>query len=156
MIAAELVPLVQDTAKTYGLPYNLLVGQILEESSGDPDAFRFENAFWLRYIKENPKANGAKYGPLAACSFGLLQLMLETALEMGFTGRPEDLFTPEIGLTWGAHKMAELWKWAGGSVIDYPKALAAYNEGPANALHGPPFADQGYVDRIFARAGTLT
>lgn len=144
--------LIQQCAVQYDLPFDLLEAQVLRESSGDPYAFRYEPNFWRKYIKNNPDALGRKYGPLAACSFGLMQIVLETALELGFDGRPEDLFVDRISLGWGAKKMQALVLWAGG---EYPKALSAYNGGSGRAV-GPPFPNQIYVDAIYKLAERAT
>lgn len=145
--------LIQGFAVQYGLNPELVEAQVMIESGGDPDAFRYEPRFFLRYIKTNQKASAYNYRAIAACSFGLMQVMLETAMEMGFTGRPEELFDPKVNLELGVKKMAALWAWAGGRERDYPKALAAYNEGPANAQSGPPFVDQPYIDAVYALLG---
>lgn len=146
--------LIRQVSNLYGLPFNLLQSQVLQESSGRADAFRFEQDFYERYIETNQKALGFKYGKLAACSYGLLQIMFETALELGFTDQPHMLFDPRVGLSWGAKKMKALWEWSGGLDADYGKALSAYNGGTARA-QGPPFPNQAYVDAIYVRAGTI-
>jgi len=134
-------------ARAYGLDPELLTAQILVESSGDATAFRYEPAFFRRYVHGNPDAKAAKFGPLAACSFGLLQILLETACEIGFVGQPWDLFTPAIGLEWGAKYFAALLAWAGGDVT---RALAAYNGGKQGNVR-PPFRNQAYADKVLAQ-----
>jgi len=144
--------IIQDIANVYALPSDLLEAQVLVESSGMADAFRYEGDYYERYIQQNPAAAGHAYGPLAACSFGLLQILLETAIEIGFTDRPEILFMPRVGLNWGAKYLRSLLDWSGG---DYPRALAAYNGGKAAARVGVPIpsAVQHYVDRVYAVRG---
>ena len=143
---------IQAVANLYMLPFDLLEAQVMVESSGLPDEFRFEYDFYRTYIQQNPHASAAAYGPLAACSFGLLQILLETAMENGFTDRPELLFIPRVGLNWGAKYLRSLLDWSGG---DYPRALAAYNGGKAAARTGVPIpsAVQHYVDRVYAVRG---
>lgn len=136
-------------AGKYALSPELLAAQVLVESSGDPNAFRYEPAFFKTYIKGNPHAKAARFGPLAACSFGPLQIMLETAYEVGFVGRPEDLFIPEIGMEFGAKYLSSLLLWAGG---DYTRAWCAYNGGKGSALK-PPYPNQIYADKIGAMTG---
>jgi len=134
--------LIQAVANTYSLPYDLLRSQVYVESSFDPLAFRYEHGFFEEYIRHKPEAKGYHYGPLAACSFGLLQILLETAMEIGFDDRPERLFIPNIGLAWGAKYLQSRLVKSGG---DYHATLAAYNgTGPA-AL--------AYADRIYTLAG---
>lgn len=140
--------LIRQVALTCRVPSEILEAQVLVESNGDPYAFRFEPAFFDAYIRENLQAKGHRYGPIAACSFGLLQIVLEVALEDGFTGQPWDLFVPRIGLTWGAkHLSGLLHGWAEG---DIDRALAAYNGGKLGN-HTRPFRNQAYVDRVRAQ-----
>lgn len=152
---------INQVAEACPLPADLLESQVVQESSGDPYAFRYEPAYFKRYIlddpttpeNEHPQAVAQHYGPLAACSYGLLRILLETAEELGFSGHPEELFNPKTGLWWGAKKMRALWDWAGGTPSDYPQALAAYNGGPGITHGGPPYPNQAYVDHIYSRAG---
>ncbi len=117
-------PLVIQVASVYGLRTDLLSAQIIAESAGRPDAFRWEPDFYDRYIHGKPHVAGARFGPLAACSYGLLQILLETALEHGFEGRPEDLFVPRVGLNWGAKYL----RWClDASGQDHFRALQRYN-----------------------------
>ena len=138
---------IQQTAFAYGVRFEVLEAMVLVESSGQADAFRFEPAFYRRYIKNNPTAKAAQYGPLAACSYGLLQIMLEVAYEEGYTGRPEGLFVPRVGLAFGAKHFAGLLTWAGG---DERKALAAYNGGKG-ATTTIPYRTEAYVVKVFDR-----
>lgn len=134
-------PLVVQVASMYGLRTDLLGAQILVESSGDPFAFRYEPEFFDRYIKDHASAQGYRYGPLAACSFGLLQILLETALEIGFDDRPERLFDPRVGLNWGAKYLQRCLEATGN---DYRKALARYNGAGTRA--------DAYAMKVFALA----
>lgn len=147
--------LIDETAILYRLPRRLLAAQILVESAGDRYAFRHEAGYFDRYLRRNPSARGAGFGPLAACSYGLLQVMLETALEIGFAGRPEELFDPKTGLEWGARYLRACWDWAGATDPDYPRALSAYNGGKGAARVGPPFRNQPYVDKVYAHVPDL-
>jgi soluble lytic murein transglycosylase-like protein len=141
--------LVFQVATVYHLPVDLLTAQVQVESGGDPHAFRYEYDFYTRYIRGNPDAKAGQYGPLAACSYGLLQIVLEVAYEIGFDGRPEELFEPRIGLAWGAKKMQALLAWAG---TNYVQALAAYNGGTGGNQH-PPFRNLAYAEKVYAAAG---
>lgn len=135
--------LVDQIARVYRLPTYLLAAQIQVESGGDPNAFRYEPAYFEKYIFERD-VKGARYGPLAACSYGLLQILLETALEIGFTDKPEMLFVPRIGLSWGAKYLRLLWDNVGGQPETYRKALVRYN--------GRGAAAEAYADRVYAVA----
>jgi hypothetical protein len=138
--------LVAVVAARYSLSPGLLQAQIIVESSGMADAFRWEPAYYTRYIRNNPQAKAARFGPLAACSFGPLQILLETACELGFSGLPWDLFDPAIGLDWGAHYLAQLLAWAKG---DYHQSLAAFNGGKSGNAK-PPFRNEAYAQRVFS------
>lgn len=134
--------LIDQTATAYHLPSGLLEAQVAVESSGDPLACRFEPRYFDLYLRKNLSAKSRAYGPLGAISYGLLQILLETAMEIGFTGRPEDLFVPITGLTWGAKYLASLLPKVND---DYPSALAAYNAGLGNLSAGRPYAYKVYT-----------
>jgi hypothetical protein len=139
------VALVRDVATACRIPSDVLLAQVLVESAGDPSAFRYEADFFDRYIRYNAMAKGRKYGPIAACSFGLLQIVLETAIEEGFDGQPWDLFVPRIGLTWGAKHLSTLYH--GWADEDVDRALAAYNGGKIGNV-SRPFRNHAYVERV--------
>lgn len=143
--------LIQQVATAYGLDVDLLEAQVIHESSGEPDAFKFEAGFYHNYVKGKPHALAGKYGPLAACSCGLLQIMLETAMERGFADRPEMLFVDRVGLTFGAKYLHHLLMIVPG---DMPLALARYNGGPAVKR---PFNSTiaAYVNTVYQIAGKL-
>lgn len=147
--------LIQQTAAAYGLDPDLLEAQVVLESSGKPDAFRWEPAFYETYIAQNTEAKAGAFGPYAACSQGLLQIMLETAMERGFADRPEQLFVDRIGLAWGAKQLQHLLTL---TPSDYPLALARYNGGPGVRRAAPPApafppGPLAYVQRIYQIAG---
>lgn len=142
--------LIRTASHTYGLPFDLLEGQILQESSGDPNACRYEPDFFERYLLDNRSAKGFAYGPFAACSVGLLQIIVQVAYEIGFDGRPEQLWDPKVGLAWGCRQMQILLAWTGG---DYAKTLAAYNGGRGITRTGPPYPNQKYVNSVIKLAG---
>ena len=134
-------PLVVRVANQFNLRSDLLAAQILVESSGDPYAFRFESEYFDRYIRDHASAKGYAFGPLAACSFGLLQILLETAIEHGFTDRPEQLFDPRVGLTFGAKYLSHCLNASAGN---YHLALARYNGAGTRA--------SAYADKVFSLA----
>lgn len=134
-------PLIVEVANHYGLDAALLVAQVDVESGGDPWAFRYEDAFFDRYLRGKPVASAA-YGPLAACSYGLLQVLYQTARELGFTERPERLFDPRVGLTWGAQYLVKCNLRAKG---DARLGLQFYN--------GTGRQAEQYADRVLSRAG---
>ena len=138
--------LIHQVCRAYNLPFALIQAQMLHESSGDPFAFRYEEGFYRRYIKGNLNAKAARFGPLAACSYGLMQIVLETAYELGFDGRPEELFLDRVSLTWGCRKMRALWDNVGGQEATYRQALARYN--------GVGSMADLYADTVYRIAGS--
>ncbi|MFA5378624.1 MAG: lytic transglycosylase domain-containing protein [Dehalococcoidia bacterium] len=70
--------------KKYGIKKLILKSVAIIESSLRPDAYRFEPAFWDSYLKDKPEWN--KYDPrLVSASYGLCQIMLPVAVELGLT-----------------------------------------------------------------------
>lgn len=143
MTSVELSAFVNATALKYNLPTDLLMAQVQVESSGDPYALRYEPKFFQHSILNNPNAKAGQYGPFAACSLGLMQLLVETAYEIGYVGEPWGLFDPAVNLDFGGKQMAALMK----RTDDYRTALAAYNAGLGNLTAG-----LSYADKVFARA----
>lgn len=135
--------LIEQVAAHTSWPTDLLKAQVEVESSGDPFAFRYESEYFTRYIEDRPTARAYRYGPLAACSYGLLQVLLETAMEMGYDQRPEGLFVPRVGLMWGAKYLQTCLAKVGGT--DYHAALSRYNGA------GP--AAEAYAVRVYRIAG---
>lgn len=156
MAKTQYTTVIQQAASAFSLPFPLLEAQVVQESSGKADAFRYEPAFYAHYIRGSAAAKAGAFGPLAACSYGLMQVMLETAYEEGFTGRPEELFGPSAGMEWGARKMRALWNAAGGRDSDYRTALAAYNGGAA-LLHAAqkdwPVGPATYASSVYHISG---
>jgi hypothetical protein len=106
----------------------LLEAVSFQESSWRADAFRFEPAFYERYLKGKPQFKGQVPRRISS-SYGLFQVMYSTALEHGFSDEPEVLFVPFTNILMGARILKSLLSWAGGDVA---QALAAYNGGKGN------------------------
>ena len=122
----------------------LLEAQVQVESAGDPWAFRYEPAFWAHYLMHNAAAK--THNPIGACSFGLLQIMYEVAVEEGYTGPAEGLFDPATGLMCGVRHLQKLRMWR---PDDDHAVLAAYNGGMAGN-GGAPYRNAAYVTRVLA------
>lgn len=71
--------IIHQIAKKYNLDSQLIFATIMTESEGDPMAYRPE-----------PQINDA--------SFGLGQVLYSTAVSLGFTGAPQDIYRPEIAI----------------------------------------------------------
>jgi soluble lytic murein transglycosylase-like protein len=114
-------------ADKYGIDLALICAVAAHESSWNPAAVRFEPAFEARYIKPaNPSMPSTRDLTLAM-SFGLMQIMGETAVEFGFTGKfLTELCDPDVGLDYGCRKLQKCLNLHGG---DVNAGLLAYNGG---------------------------
>lgn len=106
------------------------------ESACNPLAYRFE-----------PRLNEASYG--------IMQVLLSTAKDRGFTGVPNDLFTVANGLRYGMATIVWTRDYLNehlGREATQEEIVAAYNEGVGNVVRNVP--DASYVDKWKAvRAG---
>lgn len=131
-------------SKETGVPVSLLKGLAAAESAFNPSAMRSEP-----HIRD--------------ASRGLLQILERTAKGVGFQGDPAQLFTPVVGLRYGAKYLRELLE----RYPDVTQAIASYNMGsprPARdnksgsilrKLYPNPdatwvYANQPYVDKVAA------
>jgi Transglycosylase SLT domain len=131
-----------------------LVCAVCEEESGkrntvsaygiedwDPFAVRFEPAFESRYIKPPNPAMPSTEQLCLAMSFGLMQIMGQTARERGFAGKfLTGLCDPETGLEYGCRQLrrcidlsrgdpsSALLRWNGGSDTGYPSRVLSRME----------------------------
>lgn len=144
MTKAELVQAAKNTAQAHGLDPVLVCCVCETESSWVPASTRFEPAFLERYVV--PMALPAQQSQDRATSWGLMQIMGQTAVEFGWQGPLEGLLEPLNGLEWGCRKLANCFRLAAKRVApgrsDYVRqALLLYNGG----------ADPGYPARVLAK-----
>jgi soluble lytic murein transglycosylase-like protein len=133
--------LIERVATGYALDPNLVEAVVIAESSGYTDAFRFEPDFYRRYLAAKPEY--ANQNPRrVSSSYGLMQVMYTTAQQHGYSGLPEGLFVPDVGLRYGCIHLVKMLTWADGEVR---KALAAYNGGQGNWKATYP---QQYASRV--------
>lgn len=147
-------------AKNNNIPVELFVALILNESSGNPFATRWERRFFVRYIADRPLETLVPYHPKLdpheeqllrlslAYSWGLCQIMGIVAVEHGFRGRQMwELLDIETNVTLGARLFAA---YRQGVIRQTPQAkpeevtkrtLLRYNGG----------ADLDYPNRVFKR-----
>lgn len=139
-------PLIESVARGHGLDPNLVEAVVIAESNGCTDAFRFEPAFFDRYLKGKPEYVGQNPRRVSS-SYGLMQCMYSTAQQYGFSDHPEALFFPEQGLQYGCLHLAHLLKKHGAART----ALAAYNAG------NPDYpAGQKYASRVLKLYDSVT
>lgn len=126
MTKQEMITVAVQTAKAHSVDPALLCAMAEHESGGwETFAVRFEPAFLERWV---PKAITEPTERTArAFSYGLLQLMGQTAREFGFTGPYlTQLCDPYVGLEFGCRKLKHCLEVVGG---DVRKALLMYNGG---------------------------
>lgn len=127
-------------AGKYALNPCLVCAVIEQESFWNPFAVRFEPAFEARYIHPALPAAPTTLELTKAMSFGLMQIMGQTAIEFGWRGVfLTDLCDPDIGVDFGCRKLRKCID-AHAHAAD---ALLAYNGG------GNPL----YAHEVLARMG---
>ena len=138
----------------HGLTPDLVEAVCLIESSGKTHAYRFEPAFYDRYLKGKREWDGANPERVSA-SYGLMQVMFPVAVEHGMarTEPPEYLFVPTIGLDYGCRVLAKRLEWSRG---DLRSALASYNGGKSGNSPGSLKLRNGaYADKVLAQLAKL-
>jgi len=147
----HITDLVTTSATSYQLPPGLILAMVLVESGGDPKSRRFEPTFFAKYIFGKPLSyipgNSDLYVEEVhrAISWGLLQVMGETARCCGFRGLFPELLDPAVGLEWGCRyvrRLADHYLADGG----WPTVMRAYNGGPGNRRNPA----NHYPDKILA------
>ena len=113
-------------AQKHGIDTNLLCALIEHESSWNPWAIRYEARFFARYILPMAERLSDTEARARSISWGLMQIMGQTARELGYTGDLAALCDPDYGVDWGCHKLK---KCLDAHVGDLNAALLAYNGG---------------------------
>lgn len=141
MVKPEIRRLIELKAAAYNLDPDQVEAHVMVESSGNPNATRFEPRFYERYVLplnlgDHNEARGR------STSFGLLQIMGQVARELGYQGNWPGLMDPMTNLEYGCKKLAKCYK-------KYPgdAGIAAYNSGTPRK-DGLEFMNQIYVDRV--------
>lgn len=102
---------IQQAAVKWQVPEVWIRAVIDTESSWDPNAYRAE-----------PQINDASYG--------LMQLLVRTARNLGFTGDAEDLYEPGLNIDLGTKLLSDLRSRYGD---DFRRIYSAYNSGKPDA-----------------------
>lgn len=111
-------------ATNHNLDPALVMAVVEQESNWNPWAIRYEPAFYERYTKPMHLTDTEEYS--RAISWGLMQIMGETARELGYKGPIAKLCEPDIGLDWGCLLLANKMKAKGDDLVE---SLLAYNGG---------------------------
>lgn len=114
LMDSSLTNLIENTAVAYGLPVALVFAIVQVESSGNPWASRYEEGFFWRYVEGRGHTvwNGCSRDTEErhrATSWGLMQIMGQTARERGFSGPfLTELCDPSMGLQMGCLHLTHL------------------------------------------------
>lgn len=151
---------IETAALAHGLDPHLLQAVVEQESSYRFYAYRFEAAFYDRYLKGKPEYAGWSPEECSA-SYGLCQVMFSTAREHGYTGEPWGLFDPNVNLDIGARVLGKLLVWARSqykglaskeAATVVRSALASYNGGKSgNAPDDVPDRNRIYAQEVLNR-----
>jgi soluble lytic murein transglycosylase-like protein len=129
MIKTELEQLARTIAAKHDLPPEIVCGMIEREATENQWAVRYEPGFLARYVMAQYNAGKLDVTETytRAMSFGVMQVMGQTARELGFDGLYlTELCNPPVGIEFGCRKLADCLKRCGGNV---DAALLAYNGG---------------------------
>lgn len=131
----SLYPLLRSSAVDYKLDPVLVAAVIEQESSWNPWAVRYEAAFRVKYI--SPLRLTPTEEVVRSMSWGLMQVMGQTAREFGFTGPIPSLCDPVVLLPIGCKVLSHmieinkgneyegLLSWNGGSNPKYASQVLA-------------------------------
>jgi soluble lytic murein transglycosylase-like protein len=146
---------IERAAKAHNVPAALIAAVIQEESRFDQWATRAEPRYYknrkvkraaLRWIRAHP-GGPSTFTEIAdrSRSYGLMQIMGETAREQGFA-KPflAELYIPDNAIAHGAMLMKKL---LARYKNDTLSAISAYNQGSAKKRRGV-FANARYVYRV--------
>lgn len=146
-LARPLLPAIATHAAMHGLDRLLVQAVVEQESSYNPKAYRYEPYFFRTYLATRPEYQDQDPVRVSA-SYGLMQVMYPTAVDLGYDGEPEGLYSPSPGLEFGCRylrKMLDRFHRSDTPVLD---ALAAYNGGPGGVTKAIP---RDYARRVLIR-----
>lgn len=137
-------------AMEHHLEEPLIAALVMQESSGNPKATRYEDKYKWTYFPE--KFAYELRIPLCIettnqkTSFGLMQCMGAVARENGCTGPLEGLLEPLVGLEYGCLLLKQLFSRIGYTQSD---VISAYNQGGRSKTSGGMYLNQKYVDSVW-------
>lgn len=130
-----LIEQAKEAARGFQLDPAIVCAVIEQESNWNLYAIRYEDAFFQRYVA--PIGLSPTEGRARAFSWGLMQVMGQTARELGFKADIPQLCDPLFGILYGCKKLALCFKATG----DARAALLRYNGG----------SNPAYPDQVLAR-----
>ena len=146
--------IIKKWSKIYGIDEKLIRAIIQTESSWKVYAFRREPKFWNRYwvniknlfaVTPEKDEQWLSSPDIVSSSYGLMQLMLTTAMELGFRYEyPFELFDPATNIKWGCALLKKLYDRYG----DWQDAVSAYNQGNNRKNLDGTYKNQKYVETV--------
>lgn len=122
----EIIALARQIATARGLDDALVCAICEQESGWNPWAIRYEDGFYQHYVSPLTGLSDTERRS-RAFSWGLMQIMGQTARELGFANTfLASLCEPATGLDYGCKKLKRCMDLKGGNVT---AALLAYNGG---------------------------
>jgi soluble lytic murein transglycosylase-like protein len=142
----EIIQFARGLAARHGLDAALVCAVCEQESGWDPWAIRYEPAFYERYVQ--PMIDGGELSDETearsrAFSWGLMQVMGQTAREHGYSGHMAGICDPATGIEVGCRVLAGKMAEAQG---DVERGLLLWNGG----------ADKAYPAQVLARKAKYT
>jgi soluble lytic murein transglycosylase-like protein len=147
--------IITNCARVYKIDEALIRAIIKKESSWRPYAYKVEKSFWSRYLtgiknlffKTVTKKDDQwlAYPDIVSASYGLMQIMLTTAMELGFQyDFPFELFDPATNIKYGCLLLKKYYNRYG----DWNDAIASYNQGNNRKNSDGSYINQVYVDKV--------
>lgn len=145
---------VKAAAEKYKLNWELVASIIWQESKGNARARRYENVFYKIYLESASKQRLGGHWPAElsywtekrdrAYSWGLMQVMGQTARERGFEGDMTEMLEPAVGIEIGCRVFARFFHQNSVEILPYlereKRALLRYNGG----------GNKNYPDEVIA------
>lgn len=106
MSRAQYETTARAAARQHGLPEALVCAVCEVESAWNPQAVHYDRAFKIRYV--DPLRLGEPEAARRATRWGLMQILGQSAIALGFHGEYPDLqqlSDPAIGLDFGCRKL---------------------------------------------------
>lgn len=121
----QIEKIARSVAESFNIRPELVCGLIERESSWIDVPPRYEPKFYIDYVMHRTDLDDSEKSKRSS-SWGLMQVMGETAREYGLHGDIEQLRDAEIGITYGCKLFKHLMKITDG---DEARALLHYNGG---------------------------
>lgn len=124
-------------ANAFALSKELIASIVWQESKGETLAQRYEDSFYIRYVQNKARNELLGYVPIKvslatekrnrAFSWGPMQVMGQTARELGFQGDHfGELLSADLGIEYGCRYLTKCML---GNNRDVKRALDSYNGG---------------------------